>query len=175
VVYAKTPHKPIKLAAILPFAAKSYQRRFTLTQLFGRLALPLPTGVRKSPVSDWSFSMPDRRQSARDKVIYSGGAEVAEGASSRDCAVRNISEPGTRLESGDDTRLPGQPIRLMIAKGIYSSLAGIIRWRDKFVDVAFSPESPYELPGSDLARRLRRIEKKKRKLQRRINRLIGEG
>jgi hypothetical protein len=119
--------------------------------------------------------MPDRRPSARDKVIYSGGAEIAEGASSRDRVVRNISEHSTPLEFGDDTRLPGQPIRLTIAKGVRSSLAGIIRWRDKFVDVAFSAESPYELPGSDLARRLRRIEKKKRELQRRINRLIGEG
>jgi hypothetical protein len=119
--------------------------------------------------------MPDRRQSARDKVIYSGGAEISEGASSRDRVVHNISEHCTRLEFGEGTHLPGQSMRLTIAKGVHSSLAGIIRWRDKFVDVAFSPDSPYELPGSDLARRLRRIEKKKRKLQRRINRLIGEG
>jgi hypothetical protein len=119
--------------------------------------------------------MPDRRQSVRDKVIYSGDAEIAEGASSSDRVIRNISEHSTRLEFGDDIHLPKQPIRLAIAKGVHSSLAGIIRWRDKFVDVAFSPESSYELPGSDLAQRLRRIEKKKRELQRRINRLIGEG
>jgi hypothetical protein len=43
------------------------------------------------------------------------------------------------------------------------------------VGVAFSPDHSYELPGSDLAERLRRSEKKKRQLQRRIKELIGEG
>jgi hypothetical protein len=41
--------------------------------------------------------------------------------------------------------------------------------------VAFNPEQSYELPGSDLAQRLRKSEKKKRQLQKRIKELIGEG
>ena len=119
--------------------------------------------------------MLDRRQSARDKVIYGGVAEVAESGASRDCVVRNISEHGARLEFGSDIRLPKESMRLTIAKKGRSFLAKIIWWRDNFVGVAFSPESSYELPGSDLAERLRRSEKKKRELQRRINELLGEG
>jgi hypothetical protein len=43
------------------------------------------------------FSMTDRRQSARDKVVYGGVAEIAESGASRDCVVRNISEHGAHL------------------------------------------------------------------------------
>lgn len=118
--------------------------------------------------------MLERRQSARDKVIYGGVAEMGEHGGSRDCVVRNISENGARLEFGESVRLPKEPLRLTIARKGRSCLARIIWWRDNFVGVAFSPESPYELPGSDLARRLRRSEKKKRELQRRIKELIGE-
>jgi hypothetical protein len=119
--------------------------------------------------------MPERRQSARDKVIYGGVAEIAESGVSRDCVVRNISEHGAHLEFTNDIRLPKTSLRLTIARKGRSVLARIIWWRDNFVGVAFSPESSYELPGSDLAERLRRSEKKKRELQRRINDLIGEG
>ena len=42
--------------------------------------------------------MLDRRQSARDKVIYGGVAEVGEGGATRECIVRNISENGANLE-----------------------------------------------------------------------------
>jgi hypothetical protein len=54
-----------------------------------------------------------------------------------------------------------------------SFLARIIWWRDNFVGVAFSSET--QLPVSDLAERLRKSEKKKKQLQRRINELLGEG
>jgi PilZ domain-containing protein len=119
--------------------------------------------------------MLDRRQSVRDKVIYGGVAEIAEGGSSQDCVVRNFSERGAHLEFGRGTCLPKESMRLTIAKKGRSFLAKIIWWRDNFVGVAFSPNSSYELPGSDLAVRLRRSEKKKRELQRRIRELIGEG
>jgi hypothetical protein len=119
--------------------------------------------------------MLDRRQSTRDKVIYGGVAEMGEHGGSRDCVVRNISEKGAHLEFSNNVRLPKEPITLTIARKGRSFLARIIWWRDNFVGVAFSAESPYELPGSDLARRLRRSEKKKRELQRRIKELIGEG
>ena len=118
--------------------------------------------------------MLERRQRARDKVVYGGVAEVTEHGQSRDCVVRNISECGASLEFGDGVRLPREPMRLTIARKGRSFLAKIVWWRDNFVGVAFSTESPYELPGSDLARRLRQSEKKKRELQRRIKELIGE-
>jgi PilZ domain len=119
--------------------------------------------------------MLDRRQSVRDKVIFGGVAEMAETGASRDCVVRNISEHGAHLEFGNEIRLPKKSLRLTIARKGRSFLARIIWWRDNFVGVAFSPDQSFELPGSDLAERLRRSEKKKRELQRRINELIGEG
>lgn len=119
--------------------------------------------------------MLDRRQSARDRVIYGGVAEVAGSGASTDCIVRNISEHGAHLEFDRNVHLAKEPIRLTIAKKGRSFLAKIIWWRDNFVGVAFNPDSTYELPGSDLAERLRRSEKKKRELQRRIRELLGEG
>jgi hypothetical protein len=116
--------------------------------------------------------MLDRRQSARDEVVYGGVAEIGEHGGSTDCVVRNISENGAHLEFSNDLRLPKEPIRLTIARKGRSFLARIIWWRDNFVGVAFSSESPYELPGSDLAARLRKSEKKKRQLQRRIKELL---
>jgi hypothetical protein len=116
-----------------------------------------------------------QRQSARDKVNYGGSAEIRERDESGDCIVRDISEDGTHREFGDDVRLPRDTLLLAIARKGYSLLARIISWRDNFVGVAFSPESSYELPGSDLAERLRQSEKKKRQLQRRIKALIDEG
>jgi hypothetical protein len=116
--------------------------------------------------------MLDRRQSARDRVIYGGVAEVGEPGASRDCVVRNISENGAQLEFSNDVRLPKDTILLTIARKGRSFLAKIIWWRDNFVGVAFSSETPYELPGSDLAERLRQSELKKRQLQRRIKELL---
>ena len=116
--------------------------------------------------------MPERRQSARDKVIYGGVAEIADNGTARDCVVRNISEHGAHLEFNNAVRLPKDSLRLTIARKGRSVMARIIWWRDNFVGVAFNPEQSYELPGSDLAERLRQSEKKKRQLQRRIKELI---
>ncbi len=116
--------------------------------------------------------MLDRRQSARDKVIYSGVAEIGERGASRDCVVRNISENGAHLEFSNHVGLPKDTMLLTIARKGRSFLARIIWWRDNFVGVAFSSETPYELPGSDLAERLRKSEQKKRQLQRRIKQLL---
>ena len=116
--------------------------------------------------------MLDRRQSARDKVIYGGVAEVDERGTSRNCVVRNISDSGAHLEFSSDIRLPKDTILLAIARKGRSFLARIIWWRDNFVGVAFTSETPYELPGSDLAERLRKSELKKRQLQRRIKDLL---
>ncbi len=117
--------------------------------------------------------MLDRRQNARDKVIYGGVAE-SDGAA-RDCVVRNISENGASLEFSNVIKLPREEISLKIARKGQSFLAKVIWWRDNFVGVAFRAEPPIELPVSDLEERLRKSELKKRQLQRRIKELIGEG
>lgn len=54
-----------------------------------------------------------------------------------------------------------------------SLLARIIRWRDDFVDLAFGSE-PDGAAASDLDARLRRSERKKRQLQRRIDALLKQ-
>src|SRR5450756_2980706 len=116
--------------------------------------------------------MLDRRQSARDKVIYGGVAEIGEAGAARDCVVRNISDKGAHLEFSNLVKLPKEQLSLTIARKGRSFLARIIWRRDNFVGVAFSSETPSELPGSDLAERLRQSERKKRQLQRRIKAMM---
>ena len=114
--------------------------------------------------------MMDRRESPRDKVIYGGVAEIDRGTT-RDCVVRDISENGASLEFKNALRLPKEEISLTIARKGRSFLAKIIWWRDNFVGVAFKGETPFEVPVSDLAERLRKSEQKNRQ----INKLIGGG
>ena len=115
--------------------------------------------------------MLDRRQSARDKVIYGGIAKTDESSASRDCVVRNISETGASLEFSNDFRLPKEQMLLTIARKGRSFLAKIVWWRDNFVGVAFNAETP-SAPVSDIEERLRKSEIKKRQLQRRIKQLL---
>jgi hypothetical protein len=119
--------------------------------------------------------MLDRRQSARDKVIYGGLAEVDESGATQECVVRNISDHGARVEFDNLVRLPKEKMSLTIARKGHSFLARVVWWRDNFVGIAFSSDRAYELPVSDIEERLRKSEKKKRQLQRRINELLGEG
>ena len=119
--------------------------------------------------------MLDRRQSARDKVMYGGVAEIGEGGATRDCVVRNISDSGARLEFNNVVKPPREQISLRIARRGRCFLARVIWWRDNFVGVAFSAETPLELPVSDLDERLRKSEIKKRQLERRVKQLLGEG
>jgi hypothetical protein len=119
--------------------------------------------------------MQDRRQSARDKVIYGGLAEVDESGATRECVVRNISQTGAHLEFSNLVKFPKEKMSLTIARKGRSFLARVVWWRDNFVGIAFSSDRPYELPVSDIEERLRKSEKKKRQLQRRINELLGEG
>jgi hypothetical protein len=115
--------------------------------------------------------MLDRRQSARDKVVYGGVAKVDDRSASRDCVVRNISENGASIEFSNDFRLPKEQMMLTIARKGRSFLAKIVWWRDNFVGVAFSSETP-SAPVSDIEERLRISEMKKRQLQRRIKQLL---
>jgi len=56
--------------------------------------------------------MLDRRQSARNKVIYGGVAEIGEHGATRDCVVRNISDHGARIEFSNVVKLPKEQISL---------------------------------------------------------------
>jgi hypothetical protein len=118
--------------------------------------------------------MLDRRQSARDEVIYGGVTEIDERGTTAVCVVRNISEHGARLKFSSAVKPPKGRISLTIARKGRSFLAKIIWWRDHFIGVAFNRETPSELPVSDLEERLRKSQQKKRQLQRRIKELIGE-
>jgi hypothetical protein len=117
--------------------------------------------------------MLDRRQGARDKVIYGGVAELDERGTTRECIVRNISDKGASVEFSNIVNLPKEQMSLRIARKGRSFLAKVVWWRDNFVGLAFSAETPSE-PVSDLEERLRRSEIKKRQLQRRIKELLGE-
>ena len=117
--------------------------------------------------------MQDRRENARDKVIYGGVAEIGENGASRECIVRNISDKGASVEFSNVVNLPKEEMSLRIARKGRSFLARVVWWRDNFVGLAFSGETP-AAPVSDLEERLRRSEIKKRQLQHRIKQLIGE-
>ena len=118
--------------------------------------------------------MLDRRQSVRDKVMYGGVAEIGERGATRECIVRNISDQGATIEFSNVIKLPKEQMSLRIARKGRSFLARVVWWRDNFVGVAFRAEVPAE-PVSDLAERLRISEIKKRKLERRVKQLLGEG
>lgn len=118
--------------------------------------------------------MLDRRQSVRDKVMYGGVAEIGERGATRECIVRNISDQGATIEFSNVIKLPKEQMSLRIARKGRSFLAKVVWWRDNFVGVAFRAEAPAE-PVSDLAERLRISEIKKRKLERRVKQLLGEG
>ena len=117
--------------------------------------------------------MRDRRENARDKVIYGGVADIGENGASRECIVRNISDKGASVEFSNVVNLPREQMSLRIARKGRSFLAKVVWWRDNFVGLAFSAETPSE-PISDLEERLRKSEIKKRQLQRRIKELLGE-
>ena len=117
--------------------------------------------------------MRDRRESARDKVIYGGVAELDDSGATRECIVRNISDKGASVEFSNVVNLPREQMSLRVARKGRSFLAKVVWWRDNFVGLAFKAEAPSE-PVSDLEERLRKSEIKKRQLQRKIQELLGE-
>jgi hypothetical protein len=119
--------------------------------------------------------MLDRRRSVRDKVIYGGVAAINERGSTMDCVVRNISEGGACVEFEETAKLP-QEMHLTIARKGRSFFARMIWRQADRVGLAFRTMTASGVPAStDLDERLRRSEQKKRKLQRRIKDLLGEG
>ena len=117
--------------------------------------------------------MLDRRQSPRDKVLYGGVAEVNERGSTMDCVVRNVSDAGACVEFDQAARFPDE-MKLVIPRKGRSFLAKMIWRQANRVGLAFLSMIT-DAPESDLDARLRRSEKKKRQLQRRINQLLGQG
>ena len=117
--------------------------------------------------------MQDRRANARDKVLFGGRAEV-DTRQSMNCVVRNLSETGACVEVDGPARVPDE-IHLAIARKGRSYLARMIWQQANRVGLAFLTMIAADSPESDLDARLRRSEKKKRQLQRRINQLLGEG
>jgi hypothetical protein len=117
--------------------------------------------------------MQDRRERVREKVYFGGVAEINERGSTMDCVVRDFSETGACVEFDSSARLP-ETMQLTIARKGRSFLAEMIWRHANRVGVAFRTMLA-DTPGSDLDARLRRSEKKKRQLQRRINALLGEG
>jgi hypothetical protein len=117
--------------------------------------------------------MQDRRHSVRDKVLFGGVAKINDSGSTMDCVVRNFSDEGACVEFDTSAKLPEQ-MDLTIARKGRSFLATMIWRQANRVGLAFKTMIT-DSPGDDIDARLRRSEKKKRQLQRRINALIGEG
>jgi hypothetical protein len=118
-------------------------------------------------------AMQDRRESVRDKVFLGGVAEVNQAGSRMDCVVRNFSDQGACVEFDSAKPIPDQ-VNLTISRKGRSYLARMIWRQANRVGLAFLTMIS-DAPESDLDARLRRSEKKKRQLQRRINQLLGQG
>jgi len=116
--------------------------------------------------------MQDRRANARDKVLYGGVAEIND-TSTIDCVVRNFSESGACVEVDASARI-AREIKVTIARKGRSYLARMIWRQANRIGLAFKTMVT-DAHANDLDARLRRSEKKKRQLQRRINELLGEG
>jgi hypothetical protein len=113
--------------------------------------------------------MDDRRKSRRDKVVFGGVAAVNERGATRDCVVRNISDNGARIEFGSAAGVSDQ-IALTVAKKARTYPSKIVWRRGNTVGLSFSDAGD----SSELSERLRKSEKKKRELQRKIKVLLGE-
>jgi hypothetical protein len=117
--------------------------------------------------------MQDRRHGVRDRVFMGGVAEVNDSGSTMDCVVRNLSDSGACVELESAAKLPDQ-MRVTIARKGRSYLAHMIWRQANRVGLAFKT-MVMDAPVDDLDIRLRRSEAKKRRLQRRIKELLGEG
>jgi hypothetical protein len=118
--------------------------------------------------------MLDRRQSVRDRLILGGVASINDRGSTMDCVVRNMSEGGACVEFDETAKLPDEMRVTVTLKGC--SFFARTRWRQAGrVGLAFRTRTAAGLPATtDLDERLRRSERKKRELQRRIRELTGE-
>jgi len=113
--------------------------------------------------------MPDRRQSARNRAMLGGVAAINSSGSTMDCVVRNLSEGGACVEFDSIARLPEQMSLSIVSKG-RSYLARMVWGQANRIGLAFRT-----MTSLDFDERLRRSERKKRQLERRIKDLLGEG
>ncbi len=119
--------------------------------------------------------MLDRRESARDRVIFGSVASINDRGSTMDCVVRNMSGGGACVEFEETAKLPDEMRVTVTQKGCSFFARTIWRQAGK-VGLEFRTTTAAGLPAStDLDERLRRSERKKRQLQRRIKELTGEG
>src|SRR5436309_3477474 len=109
-----------------------------------------------------------RRQSVRTRAVLSGMATINNSGSTMDCVVRNFSEGGACIEFDEIAKLP-EEISLTITRKGRSFLARMIWGQANKVGLAFRTATSLEFDE-----RLRRSERKKRQLQRRIRELLGE-
>ena len=116
--------------------------------------------------------MQDRRQRARDKVLLGGVAEINEIGATLDCVVRNLNDNGACVELNERANLP-EELNLTIKRKGRSYLARMVWRHANKVGLAFRAMVT-DAPVDDFDARLRRSERKKRELQRRINELLGE-
>ena len=117
--------------------------------------------------------MLDRRQSARDRVLFGAVAKFKTPDTAVNCVVRNISDAGACVEFDSAAKLPDE-LSLSVPRKGRSFLATLI-WRQAGrVGLAFRSMIAPDTPADDLDERLRKSEQKKRQLQRRINVLLGE-
>jgi PilZ domain len=114
--------------------------------------------------------MQDRRQSAREKVLFGGVAEISEGGPVVNCVVRNFSEDGACVEFNSPQHIP-DAMNLAIARKGRSYLATMIWRQANRVGLALRAMVT-DPPESDLGERLRISEKKKRQLEQRIKELL---
>lgn len=119
--------------------------------------------------------MKERRENAHNNKTYDNDAGIGEHDATRQCMAGSISKKDVGIECRKVITRTREKISLKMARSGRSFLTKIICWRDNFVGMAFCPEAHYELPVSDIEERLRKSEKKKRQLQRRINQLLDEG
>jgi hypothetical protein len=113
--------------------------------------------------------MLERRQNPRAKAVLGGMATINRSGSTMDCVVRNLSEDGACVQFDGIPRLPEQ-ISLTITRKGRSFLARTIWRQADQVGLAFRTMTSLEFDE-----RLRRSERKKRQLERRLKELLGEG
>lgn len=114
--------------------------------------------------------MQDRRESVRDRVLFSGVAEINDRGATMDCVVRNFSDHGACVKFKSTALLPDE---IKITRKKRSYLARTIWRQANLVGLAFRTMVTDALEN-DLDARLRESQRKKRQLQRRINELLGE-
>src|SRR5947199_6512357 len=110
--------------------------------------------------------MPERRRSVRAKAVLGGSAAINNSGSTMDCVVRNISEGGACVEFEATAKLP-EEMRLTVARKGRAFLARMIWSQAGRVGLAFRT-----MTSLDFDERLRRSERKKRQLERRIKELL---